>query len=103
MKLLLKPLLACGLVCTACGPIYVDDFDDPVPALDSDGDGLRDASERVWGTDPFRADTDLDGAFDGEEVHDLWTDPLDPDTDGDGYYDGEEAFYFFTDPLVPDP
>lgn len=35
---------------------------------DSDNDGLTDAQEVVWGTDPFNPDTDGDGYKDGEEV-----------------------------------
>jgi hypothetical protein len=84
-------------------------------ALDQDGDGLTDAEEVVYGTDPENPDSDNDGYLDGTEVfhgynplgpgrldsdHDgltdvleaYWsTDPLNPDTDGDGYLDGEEV------------
>lgn len=35
---------------------------------DSDGDGLRDWEEELWGTDPFKVDTDGDGVLDGEYV-----------------------------------
>lgn len=36
--------------------------------IDSDGDGLLDWEEGLWGTDPFNPDTDGDGAVDGDEV-----------------------------------
>ena len=58
--------------------------------LDSDGDGLTDAEEQAWGTDPFNPDTDGDGLSDGKEALFYHTDPLNPDTDGDGYSDYEE-------------
>ncbi len=35
---------------------------------DSDGDGLKDWEEAVWGTDPQNPDTDGDGMPDGEEI-----------------------------------
>lgn len=35
---------------------------------DSDGDGLPDWEERLYGTDPFNPDTDGDGTPDGKEV-----------------------------------
>jgi hypothetical protein len=96
-KLLMAGVLFAGA--TACGPFYVDEV--VVVDRDRDGDGLTTGEELDWGTDPASADTDFDGAFDGEEVFDLWTDPLDPDTDGDGLFDGEEAFLLGTDPLFP--
>jgi hypothetical protein len=96
-KTLALGMLLAGTV--ACGPIIFEETE--VGGRDRDGDGLSDRTERALGTDPNWADTDVDGALDGEEVYDLGTDPLDPDTDGDGYYDGEEAYYFFTNPLVP--
>lgn len=37
-------------------------------AADSDGDGLPDWEESLWGTDPYNPDTDGDGTPDGEEV-----------------------------------
>ncbi len=36
--------------------------------LDTDGDGLLDWEEALWGTDPKNKDTDRDGTSDGEEV-----------------------------------
>lgn len=38
------------------------------PTADSDGDGLNNADEQLWGTDPNNPDTDGDGFRDGEEV-----------------------------------
>lgn len=35
---------------------------------DSDGDGLTDAQEKIYGTDPNNPDTDGDGYLDGEEL-----------------------------------
>lgn len=60
-------------------------------APDSDHDGLSDAYEKNYNTNPEKADTDADGLFDGEEVHTYKTDPLKADTDGDGHLDGEEV------------
>ena len=45
--------------------------------LDSDQDGLSDAEEKAYGTDPFKADTDGDGYSDGVEVQGGY-DPLKP-------------------------
>ncbi|WP_428269633.1 OmpA family protein, partial [Haliangium sp.] len=65
---------------------------------DSDGDGLSDAEEMAAGTDPNDADSDDDGALDGEEsnwTHDTDGDGAinarDPDSDGDGLFDGTEV------------
>lgn len=38
------------------------------PYIDSDGDGLQDWEETLWGTDPFLADSDGDGISDTAEV-----------------------------------
>lgn len=91
-------LSGCGFVVHEGPPVHHE----PGRDRDRDRDGLSDRLEADFGTRRDWPDTDLDGAFDGEEVHDLFTDPLDPDTDGDGYLDGEEAYELFTDPLVPD-
>ena len=60
---------------------------------DSDGDGLPDGFERMYGlnpTDPtdagYYVDTDQDGVPDSVEIS-LGGDPTNPDTDGDGLYD----------------
>lgn len=44
-------------------------------SLDTDGDGLTDAEELLWGTDPAQADSDQDTYGDGKEVRDGF-DPL---------------------------
>lgn len=59
---------------------------------DIDADGLNDWKEKVRKTDPNRADTDCDSAWntnDGFEI-DWGLNPLDFDTDGDGLSDGLE-------------
>lgn len=38
------------------------------PSKDSDGDGLTDAEETIYGTDPNKPDTDGDGFIDGKQV-----------------------------------
>ena len=58
---------------------------------DTDGDGLTDAQEHGYGTDPAKVDTDGDGLTDREEVMIYHTDPLKADTDGDSYSDGAEV------------
>jgi len=49
--------------------------DDPT---DTDHDGLTDAEEAVYRTDPAVADTDGDGWDDFQELRTYGTDPLDP-------------------------
>jgi hypothetical protein len=67
---------------------------DNIIDTDDDGDGLLDAVEtNTYGTDPFNADTDLDGSSDGAEIT-AGTDPLDPAStppiaDGDVNGDGQ--------------
>ena len=48
-------------------------------AVDTDGDGLSNAAESFFGTDPQNPYTDGDGLNDGEEVNDYHTDPTVPD------------------------
>jgi hypothetical protein len=64
-------------------------------APDADGDGLSDAKEAQYRTNPNAPDTDLDGLSDGDEV-DAGTNATRRDTDGDGTYDGADE-----DPLDP--
>ncbi len=59
---------------------------------DDDGDGLLNAMEAVYGTDPNNPDTDGDGLTDYQEVAELYTDPLKADTDDNGILDGDEDF-----------
>lgn len=75
------------------------EVDADVP-VDTDGDGLTDAEEAEYGTDPEVADSDGDGLADGDEVA-AGTDPTQADSDGDGFTDGEEAF-LGTDPTGGD-
>jgi outer membrane protein OmpA-like peptidoglycan-associated protein len=77
----------------------LDAFDDGRGA-DTDGDGLNEAEEELYGTDPALADTDGDGIGDGVEVND-GTDPADADTDDDGLGDADESD-LGTDPLLAD-
>jgi hypothetical protein len=59
--------------------------------FDRDGDGLTEAEEVQYGTDPLSADTDGDGLGDADEVRTLGTDPTQADTDGGGVDDGTEV------------
>lgn len=67
--------------------------------LDTDGDGIPDAEELVFGTDPGQFDSDRDGLSDGAEKE-IGTNPTNADTDGDGIQDGREAALEY-DPLDP--
>ncbi len=82
-----------------CGDGIDNDCDGVVDngCVDSDGDGLWDADEKLIGTDPFDADSDDDGVLDGDEPQfaadtdgDGLINALDPDSDGDGIFDGTE-------------
>ena|SRR3989344_3339041 len=77
--------------------------DIPTNALiDSDGDGLADVEEYVFGTDPESADSDSDRISDRDEVTVYRTDPLLNDTDNDALNDYDEIFIWQTDPNNPD-
>ena len=66
------------------------DIIDSQATSDQDGDGLTNAQEEKFGTDPNKSDTDGDGLTDSQEVY-LDTNPLVQDTDGDGISDYEEV------------
>lgn len=70
--------------------------------LDADGDGSLNLSEYLAGTNPTSADSDGDGLSDGTGETAAKTSPLNPDTDGDGLKDGEEVNLFGTDPTLAD-
>ncbi len=69
---------------------------------DTDGDGLSDADEAIYGSDPLNRDYDGDGLLDGAEVNQYGTDPLNNDTDGDGLTDGAEINQYGTNPANAD-
>jgi hypothetical protein len=58
---------------------------------DSDLDGLSDAAEVGYGTNPNNADSDSDGLSDRAEIQVYLTNALVKDTDGDGFEDGFEV------------
>lgn len=62
---------------------YIVDF------LDSDGDGLADFIELMYGTDVNKADTDEDDLTDYQEIYLTGTDPLKFDSVTDGVSDAE--------------
>jgi hypothetical protein len=69
---------------------YVMSSVDLPVGIDSDGDDMNNALERMYGTDPNGTDTDRDVLPDGTEVFIGSINPLDPDTDHDGLADGCE-------------
>jgi hypothetical protein len=58
---------------------------------DPDQDGLSNADETTRGTDLWSADTDQDGLDDKAEIETYLTDPLVADSDDDGAMDGDEV------------
>jgi hypothetical protein len=61
---------------------------------DGDGDGWSNFDEAVYGSDPYRLDSDFDGITDKDE-HDLLplNDPWDSDSDDDGFSDFDEYYH----------
>jgi len=57
---------------------------------DPDGDGLTNAQEQAYGSNPYDSDTDGDGLTDDDEVNVYRTNPALADSDGDGVPDGRE-------------
>ncbi|MBI2099601.1 thrombospondin type 3 repeat-containing protein [Candidatus Uhrbacteria bacterium] len=70
------------------------------PQSDADHDGLTDAEEARYGTNPRQADSDWDGITDNDEINIYHTNPNNPDSDGDGYSDSAEITTGH-DPLSP--
>ncbi|NUN13803.1 MAG: VWA domain-containing protein [Myxococcales bacterium] len=68
-------------------------------SYDTDGDGLFDEDEAIYGSDPTMVDTDSDGLGDYEEVLVHGTSPAHDDTDEDGLLDPWEITWG-TDPLT---
>ena len=69
---------------------------------DTDGDGVIDRIEKIFGTDSNSLDSDNDGILDGEEIYGWGTNPLKPDTDGDGLADYNEVKVYKSNPLLID-
>jgi len=74
-------------------------------SLDSDGDGITDANEILYGLNPYDAsdakkDLDSDGLTNIQEINIYHTNPTLADTDGDGIKDGAEIRYALN-PLDP--
>jgi hypothetical protein len=106
---LLAPVDQQGQVVPTQAPAQVVVEPTPVPETqaapttgDTDGDGLSDADEAAYGSDPLNRDYDADGLQDGEEVYVYGTDPLNNDSDGDGLLDGEEVNQYGSSPLSTD-
>ena len=70
-------------------------------ALDADNDGRSNYAEYLAGTNPTNEDSDGDGLTDGAEAT-AGTSPLNPDTDGDGLNDGSEVNDYHTNPKLVD-
>ena len=76
-----------------------------INASDTDDDGISDYIEVVWGLDPLSdsglEDTDRDGLINSEEVL-IGTDVWNSDTDGDTLSDYDEIYLYDTNPLLFD-
>jgi len=89
------PVPAFGAAPAAAGdPFAIDPGLRPTEreqVLDTDGDGLTDDFEKLFGTDVNAADTDRDSLSDAYETATSHTDPLSADTDSDGLSDALEV------------
>lgn len=78
----------------------------PTDNTDSDGDGMGDGWEMVWGLNPDnpddgQSDLDEDGASNFEEFQNQ-SNPTLPDSDGDTLIDGDELHLYGTSPTLLD-
>lgn len=71
-------------------------------AADADGDGSSNLAEYQAGTNPVVEDTDGDGLSDGTGEAAAGTNPLKADTDGDGLNDKVEGETYHTNPTLAD-
>lgn len=90
----------CSLVSNATQADLDGDGAGDVCDNDIDGDGLTNAQEAIYGTNPANQDTDGDGLNDGAEVSTYGTNPLIADTDGDSLTDGAEINTYGTSPTI---
>lgn len=73
------------------------------PTLDdTDGDGVSDALELQYGTNPRDSDTDGDTLDDNLELNTIFSNPYAQDSDLDGLQDGFEHTDLHTSPLLAD-
>jgi hypothetical protein len=70
---------------------------------DWDGDGIKNADEDKYGTNPRNPDTDGDGINDYDEIFKYHTNPIKADSDDDGINDYDEIFVYNLDPNKPNP
>ncbi len=87
-------------------PWEISNFTNPLSNLDAgydmDCDGLTNAQEFYYSTDPWSSDTDRDGLSDYDEIFNYFTSPINIDSDNDSISDYDELFVYYTDPLNPD-
>ena len=74
----------------------------PALSADSDSDGLSDAWETAYGTNPYSSDGDGDSWSDYDEIYEHGTDPNSSDTDLDGTADNLDADPLLASGTTPD-